>query len=388
MNRKSELQRGFTLVELMIGMALGLLIMLGLITLWVNINRNSNELSKANRVIENGRLTLQLLQNDVAHAGFLAGFIPDFDDLTVTAAPTQVPNAVPDPCLSYSVANWTAQHQINLLGIPVQAYEVPTAGTAPVCAGVVTNPKPGTHVLVVRRLETCTAGSGTGECASTLGTANPNVYFQASRCSTDATTHALATSGLTLQTRACDGTLAPIHRFVSTLYYIRTFKETAGDGIPTLMRSTFAASGNDPVAGAPTHLAAQPLVEGVEGFVVRLGLDNRSDTDAAVDLTTGVTWASSTDFNSPTNRGDGNPDTYVTCTAATPCTAAQLVNAVAVKIDLLMRSEETSLGYTDTKKYYMGGSAAPLPTFNDSYKRHLFHQTIRLTNVSGRRETP
>lgn len=387
MERKSASQRGFTLVELMIGMALGLLIMLALITLWVNINRNNNELSRANRIIENGRLTLQLLQNDVAHAGFMAGYVPDFDDLTVTAVPVEVPNAVPDPCLAYSLANWTLQHQINLLGIAVQAYEVPAAGTAPVCAGVVTNPKPGTHVLVVRRMETCTAGSGTGECASTLGTANPDVYFQASRCGSDASDHMLATA-VNLQTMACDGTLAPIHRFTSTLYYIRTYKESVGDGIPTLMRSSFAAFGNDPVVGAPNHLAAQPLVEGVEGFVVRLGLDTLSDTGAAVDLTTGVTWLSPADFNSPTNRGDGNPDTYVTCTAATPCTAAQLVNAVAVKIDLLMRAEETSLGYTDTKKYYMGGSAVPLPTFNDNYKRHIFHQTIRLTNVSGRRETP
>jgi type IV pilus assembly protein PilW len=34
------------------------------------------------------------------------------------------------------------------------------------------------------------------------------------------------------------------------------------------------------------------------------------------------------------------------------------------------------------------GSAAAVGPFNDGYKRHLFTQTIRLTNISMRRETP
>lgn len=391
-------QRGFTLVELMIGMVLGLFILLALITLWVNINRNNTELSKANRLIENGRLALQLLQSDAAHAGFLGGFVPNYDDLTFVGTPAvavlggdgQIPAGVPDPCLAYSAANWTNVHVANLLGIYVQAYEVPADGTAPVCAGIVTNAKPGTHVLVVRHLEPCTAGSGASECGSTLGTANPHVYFQASRCESDPATYVLAPSGHTLRTRACGADLAPIYRYASALYYVRTFSNTAGDGIPTLMRSTFGPTGSDPVAGAPTHLAAQPLIEGVEGFIVRLGIDSLSDTGAAVDLDALVAWAAlpagTPDYTSPANRGDGNPDGYVTCTEAVPCTADQLMNVVTVKVDLLMRAETSTPGFPNDKVYVLGGVS--LPAFNDNFKRQVFSQTIRLTNVSGRRETP
>ena len=61
-------QPGFTLVELMISMVIGLFIVLALLTLLINVNRNNSELTKTNRVIENGRFALQLLETDVSHA--------------------------------------------------------------------------------------------------------------------------------------------------------------------------------------------------------------------------------------------------------------------------------------------------------------------------------
>jgi len=57
-----------------------------------------------------------------------------------------------------------------------------------------------------------------------------------------------------------------------------------------------------------------------------------------------------------------------------------------VKLYVLIRSEQQTLGYQDTKTYTLGSTT--LGPFNDGYKRHLFQQTIRLQNVSSRRETP
>jgi type IV pilus assembly protein PilW len=62
------------------------------------------------------------------------------------------------------------------------------------------------------------------------------------------------------------------------------------------------------------------------------------------------------------------------------------MNTVAVKIYVLARGDSPSPSYVDTKTYQMGSTT--MGPFNDRYKRHLFTQTIRLTNVSGRRETP
>src|SRR6185312_5202608 len=54
--------RGFTLVELMIGITLGLFIMIGLISLLVSNVASRSELDKSSRQIENGRYAVQLLR--------------------------------------------------------------------------------------------------------------------------------------------------------------------------------------------------------------------------------------------------------------------------------------------------------------------------------------
>jgi type IV pilus assembly protein PilW len=382
-------QAGFTLVELMVSMVIGLFIVIALLTLLINVNRNNSEMTKTNRVIENGRFALQMLQADFAHAGFWAGHVPEFDDLTRTTAPNDVPTGVPDPCLAY--ASWDAAHARNVVGIPVQAYEIPAvvpSPTVPVCAARVLSPQPSTDVVMLRHVDTCAAGIDTGCAAETAA----DVYFQTARCSDTlhanytTTTFTLGTTATTSVTplygRNCT-TRAPAYKYVSNLYYVRNYSVTAGDGIPTLMRSQFTSAAQQ---------AAEAVIEGIEGFRVEVGLDTTSDSGEAVDFTVGPTWADETNLTSPRKRGDGIPDVYVRCTVATPCTAAQLMNAVALKIYVLVRSENETPGYTDSKSYCLATScptaADRMGPFNDRFKRHLFTQTVRLVNVSARRETP
>lgn len=389
---RRSLQSGFTLIELMVSMVIGLLIVIALISLLLNVSNNNSEMGKTNRMIENGRFALQLLQADISHAGFLGGYVPQFDDLSLGTAvvPTDVPTAVPDPCLEYAswgVAPYTVPplvwHKSNLIGIAVQGYEIPAVVPSPtlsICAAKVVSPKASTDVLFVRHAENCVPGVGTCP-AFTAG----DLYFQTARCGTATPSPAYALESdaalLTLQNRDCT-TTAELRKFVSNLYYIRDYAVTAGDGIPTLMRSQFGLSG-----GTLEHKAAEALIEGVEGFRVEFGIDNISDSGEAVDFTTAVNWFDPANLTSPRNRGDGTPDNaYVHCTTAIPCTATKLMNAVAVKLYVLVRSEKTTPGYTDTKKYEMGSTT--LGPFDDAYKRHLFTQTVRLTNISARRETP
>jgi type IV pilus assembly protein PilW len=207
----------------------------------------------------------------------------------------------------------------------------------------------------------------------------------------------------TLKKRGCTGTppttvgtIADKRKFISNIYYIRDYGITPGDGIPTLMRSEFDLSG-----ATLAHKTPEPLINGIEGFRVELGLDTLSDSGAAVNYAAAIAWANPDILTSPTNRGDGIPDSFVRCPlanvaadvsppsthpAATVCTAAQLVNVVAVKLYVLARAEKATPGYVDTKVYNLGTTA--LGPFNDGFKRHVFSTTVRLTNVSGRRETP
>lgn len=395
MKTRSLRQAGFTLVELMVGMVLGLFILIALLALLANVSRGNSELAKTNRMIENGRLSVMLLQSDIAHAGFWGSFSPGFDDITTKwadeggTAPTDVPAAVPDPCASGSP--WTdATYKTNVIGVPIAAYQVSgafsrtAAGTAPVCGSVVTNPVRGTDVLVVRHAEPCAAGSGSGECAS-IPVGSTDIYFQAQRCAPSpggvmsAPFYMLesAPSGtptFTLLQKDCT-TAAPVHKLASTIYYV-----ALANGVPTLMMSRISNGAQG---------TAQALIENVEAFVVEFGLDNLSDTGAPVDFTAAIARSGS-GYSSPSNRGDGNADTYIRCTAATPCTAAQLMNAVSAKIYVLVRSDEPTAGYTDGNSYDLGtsGDRLSIAAANDKYRRQLFTQTIRLSNVSGRRETP
>jgi type IV pilus assembly protein PilW len=85
--------------------------------------------------------------------------------------------------------------------------------------------------------------------------------------------------------------------------------------------------------------------------------------------------------------GDGVADVFTAAPAST-----SWPNVVSVKITLLARNTEKSNGYTDTKTYSLGrdsaGNVQTVGPFNDQYKRHVFTQFIRLTNMAGRREAP
>ena len=74
--RPRHRNRGFTLVELMVAITLGLFLMIGLISLIVSTVSSRSELDKSARQIENGRYALQLLSEDIQAAGFIGSDRP------------------------------------------------------------------------------------------------------------------------------------------------------------------------------------------------------------------------------------------------------------------------------------------------------------------------
>jgi prepilin-type N-terminal cleavage/methylation domain-containing protein len=458
---------GLTLIELMIAMTISLVILAALVSVFVNMSRTTNEMAKTNSLIENGRFAIQLLQDDLVHAGYWGGYVPQFDNLSSTGVPGDAPTAVPNPCAAYST--WDSNYRINLVGTPVQAYDALPAGTG--CLSPLTQ-RANSDVLVVRHAETCVPG--VGNCGAAVAS---RLYLQVPSCAaeTNAGTAQLAASntitlspsasavdnyyvGLSIRTvsgiglgqnrtisaysgsskvatvstawttipnntttysfdymlgtntyplhsRNCvgtgspatlpitSGTVADKRRWVSNIYYISDIvnPDKPTEVIPTLVRSQFDLAG-----GTLAQQAPLPMIDGIESFRVELGIDNLSKSLAAVDYTQAIVWSDPNNQILALNRGDGAPDAFVRCTTAVPCTAAQLSNVVAVKIYVLARSRDTTPGYTDTKTYCLGqtnpdGScpaANQIAAANDHYKRHVFTSSMRLINISGRRETP
>jgi type IV pilus assembly protein PilW len=460
-------EAGLTLVELMVSMSISLLVLLALVNVYVNLARANDEMTRSNNLIDTGRSAIQLLQNDLVHAGYWAGFMPQFDDLTFDLVPADAPTSIPNACLGS--ASWTSEYKTQLIGIPVQSSDVLPSGT-----GCVSFPaqRAGTDVILVRHAETCIPGGPncdadtagrlymqTGMCAAekNAGTAtgatsnsivldndasavdgayagvtlrivsgtgmgqlrNIRTYAGSTRTATIDSPwgvipnntsvygfdYALGTSAFPLHQRDCTGTgspaslpitagtLADKRRLISNIYYIADLPHPDGNGltVPTLMRSQL-----DVASGVNAQQTPVRLLDGVEAIRVELGIDDTGKTGGAVNYAQAVQWQDVTTKMRPTNRGDGSPDSFKRCTSADPCTADELMNVVAVKLYVLVRSRDPSRGYTDSKVYCLGEPAADgsCPTVNtiaaanDHFKRHVFTTSMRLNNISGRRETP
>jgi type IV pilus assembly protein PilW len=343
--------RGLSLVELLVSISLGLVVVTALIALYGNVSRSNAEMAKTNQLIENGRFAVQLLREDVGHAGFWGAL-----DSTATVA-----TAVPDACLA--VAAWPtdaallAAYKTNLVSIPVQAYADGSALATCGVAGVVAN----SDVLIVRHANTCTAG------ANCEGGTDTGPHLQISGCRSEAppepaflieTKATLDARPTKIRNKDC-ATEAGRRKMVINAYYV-----ALSNGVPTLMRVSFTNG---------AFAAPQPLIDGIEGFQVELGIDNLGSNGLAI---------------SATNPADGNADTYVSCAAA-GCSLANLSNVVSVKLHVLARNLEQTVGYTDGKTYTLGSlTYTPAAGEPQKYKRHVFTTTVRLVNPSSRREAP
>ena len=378
---------GFGLIELMVSIVIALVIIAAMVALFLGTSRNNRDMATTSSMIENGRFAIQILESDVVHAGFWGTYVPQFDDATADGVPLDAPSGVPNPCLAYSAANWNAAYVTNLLGTPIQAYDRAQVQAAAVCMGVLDPGGDGapdmlnsSDLLVVRHAQTCVPGEPNCEADAT-----GQVYLQGSLCNLDAVTYVFGqtptppTAVFNLRRLGC-AALAEKRKFVSNLYYVSVV-----DGVPTLMRSTFTLAG-----GTPAHQPPVALVEGIDGFRVELGIDNMSGSTPpqAVDYSEPIEWVDEDTKEMPTNRGDGIPDGgFVRCDTATPCGPGALSNVTAVRIYVLARSREPTQGYTDTKTYSLGAGTT-LGPFGDGFKRHVYTTTVRLPNVSGRRERP
>lgn len=98
---------GFSLVELMVALTIGLFLLGGLATIFMNSSEANHELQKTAQQIENGRYAIATLSQDLR----LAGFYGHFHELP------SAPAALPDPCETASTTNL-----YNALVYPVQGY--------------------------------------------------------------------------------------------------------------------------------------------------------------------------------------------------------------------------------------------------------------------------
>ena len=357
-------QTGLSLIELMVGLTIGLMLTLGLFTLISSQSQSFKVQDDFARMQENGTFALRAIGESLRMAGFY-GYKKTTAGVTVISAVT-----TSGDCGSGGnppATNWALDTQTPIFGF-TGLTPLTVSGVLP-CIGA-TNFVAG-PILVTRSVNgfRIPDPNGDGNLADGLAAQfnfTTALYLQSSPYTgviflgNDFTTQKAA--GNTLATAT--GADFDIFEYRAHVYFIRPCSRAAsgacaatddgGNPIPTLARMELVGS-------AMTEV---PLVEGIERVNYAFGID---------DL--------------PALTPDGVPDRFV----AAP-TAAEWTNVVAVRVTVLVRAPTITPGYSDATKQYdldgdgaidfdctvAGGTAC-------NYKRKVFSQIFQLRNIAQRR---
>jgi len=256
---KFSLQRGLSLIELMISITLGLIILAALSTLFVNQTRTRVELDKSNRMIDNGRYAMDLLSSDLGLAGYLGELVP------ILSACSYAPVGI-------------GGYDAGLTNIPAS---LPTGLTA-------ADISVGSDIVTIRRASTATP---TAQAAAVAGVE----YLQVSLCQFDALTYKISTTpgDFTLRQKSCTPTsttpYANLRRMVEHVYFVSPSNDetivvpgsgcATGDCIPTLKRRE-----TNQTTGVAENV---PLVEGIEYMQIEYGVDSNNTFQIMATTTAG-----------------------------------------------------------------------------------------------------
>jgi type IV pilus assembly protein PilW len=326
-NRKQS--KGFSLVELLVAMVVGLIIVSGAFSLHSGTRKTQAANEMQMDMVSDARFAIEMISYDLRHAGIYGGTNKDglIECRSTDAACTgTVPAVVTGDCV---VATGWAYN----LSRPVFATNNgnPNAGTSiPASEGYLAN----TDVLDIRYADSNYIDSITGlEKTLTGGQAYVRSNFASGRVFTGTTPPKIG---------AYDGDANITHNYIlhAFSYYVSDHTDSPGDGIPSLRR---AALVNGP------QIQQQTLISGVADLQVQFGEDVTGDQ--AIDL-------------------------YVDPNMVTDWTAVY-----AAKIWLLMRTDKKQIGVDTKKSFSIAGAPAADFGGKDDYRYFLVTSVVDLRNL-------
>ena len=381
--------RGFSLIELMVSMGIAMTLMMAMASIFTTSINTREKIDREGQKIETARYSLDTLAEDIRLAGYYGNYAPPFTG----AMPADWKYV--DPCSTTGgnpLPGWNATSSPVQVPFPIFGYEAHGTGPLPAAlTGCLDQYRTGTDVFVVRRASTVSVTAGGA------GYISGEAYLQVSSCP-DGTVdtqpfNALSTTTSTafnLRVLGCTSTTpgpnASVRKLITRIYYISQCDDcvndldsnaaTTGDGIPTLKMVELAI----PSSGGTTLRVIENLrtiAPGVENMHLEYGID--TSDDGSVDA-----WVDSN--NDP--RQTGTTGTAVTGMRLDASTENRWEDVMAVKLFLLTRDLKSTSQWTDTKSYTMGSKTVYPTGAGDAYRRRLTSTTIKLVNMSGRREVP
>ena len=334
---RRNLQRGLTLIELLISSTLGLLLVLSLATLFVQSNRSYKQNDAVTAMQDQARFSLQTLSRDLMSAGYWGGLASP-DDISINAS---VDGLLPaNDCGADAGTAWA-----KLTDARLEFLDNPDAASASGTYRCIAQSSfvSGTDVVAIRRVS-AQAADDLSAVDTTATLAAYGFYLQTNGVA--GTLFRMA--GTTSYTPAApDLPLAPPMRFYKyrpRIYYIRNWTFNEGDGVPSLCRQVLNHA-------ATPSIANECLGIGVQDLQLTWGLDTDGDEKQLVD------------------RYLTNPSTE------------QIDDARTLRIEILVRSRTADPSYLNEKSYTLGGTTVTYEAADeDHFRRRRYSTTIQLRN--------
>lgn len=335
MSRSRMLQRGLTLVELMIALMLGLLVTLVATFVVISQGRSREQNEAISEAQETARLAVDLLAGELAQAGFFA----DFGNLRWraeqvryrgTASATTAPAVVSD-CVPGGTANAGSFPNPAMVGLPFRTlWTTRVAAASPLAC--IASANSGSDLLQVKRLiaEETAAGAERSDQFYAFTSFSQMLIYPGG----DPAPAAAVANGRRFP-------------YAHTVYFVAD-SPLNGSNEPSLFRRSLRASG---ASGSMVAGDEGPLLSGVERVRYLIGVDNTAD---------------------------GLPDRYLSSAQMTPLMWDDVTDrVVSVRIIVIARSLRVDPDFDEAVSFDLGDGTSFEPGA-DGRRRILVSSTVAI----------
>lgn len=317
---------GLGLIELMIAVTIGLVLIAGALSVFVNSRQTYRTNQEFARMMESGNYALDQISQSVRLAGYWGKYNTGDQVRRRTGDPSFAQLYLSSPATTDCTAGWYADTERGVEGL-----NNTNAGYQNTCIPD-NRYQADTDVLVVRHVDP-TPLEAADLAANT-------VYIRADPNGAEMFVGTIPPGGFLAS--------ALNYELVTQAFYVSDYNLVAGDGQPTLKKAALVAG---PEVYTPAIGTSQEIVvPGVEDMQIQYGVDTNND---------------------------GSANSFID---ANNVTATQWDDIVAIRVWLLMRNSFEDPDYQNTSQYRMpDGLYTPNPV--DGYRRLLVTRTIKMRNL-------
>ena len=332
-------QHGFTLLEIFIALAIGLVIIGGTLSVFVGLKTTTTETSSMGELQENGRFAVSIITDDLLRQNFWGDFSGNLNNGNIPLGLSLLPAAQPNgDCVGGGINNGSFPQAAGAFRT-LWAQQV-DSGTS-LLNGCITNAAYDSSTNFnsdVIQIKRAVATAFTAPVVP-ADLSNNRYYIQSN----------LTSANILPGNIAVIPTLtgARIWEYQHHVYYIREDAiGTSGEVVPVLMQGRLQRATN--------AMSFNMLVEGIERIHYMFGVDTDGD---------GIVNAYISSENMTENYWDN----------------ANNVRILAVKLYVLVRAIREDNNYTNDNVYQMGNRS--FDADGDNYRRLLFSSTVSLYNA-------